>query len=117
MYITLVRKMRPRLCSAFWPGLMVPFVAGCIGPVDSIHRVTGNAPSDAKCEVSVREADSAYVLARKTVKDSFAVIYQASGPFPSSVDIVANCNGITTRELKAISPRSSKDVDLGNIAH
>ena len=97
-------------------GFTVAALFGCVGTVDSVHSVQGDAPGSGECNVTVTKGDSSNVIASETVRESFSVYYGAAGPFPSSVDITARCNGVIVKELKAVSPRSSGNIQLGTLA-
>jgi hypothetical protein len=90
--------------------------SGCIGTMDSLHAVKGEAPVARDCEVTVAEADSGRVSAREKVSGAFSVSYMASGPFPPKVDVAAYCNGAKVKEMKGISPRHVGDTNLGKLA-
>ena len=96
--------------------LILPLMYGCIGTIDSLHAVRGEAPSAGNCEVTVAENDGARLVEREKVSGAFSVRYMASGPFPAKVDVAAYCNGIKVKELKGISPRTAGDIDLGKLA-
>jgi hypothetical protein len=90
--------------------------SSCIGTMDSLHAVKGEAPSAGNCEITVTEADGSRVVEKEKVSGVFSVSYMASGPFPPKVDVAASCNGVKVRELKGISPRNAGDTDLGKLA-
>jgi len=94
---------------------LVPLL-GCVGTLDSLHRVDGTAPITGSCEVVVNVAGTTDMLARESVKGAFSVVYLTSSLVPPDVDVVATCNGVTLRNLKAISARTSPNVQLGNLA-
>ena len=100
------------------PGVLVilALASGCVGTMDSLHAVTGEAPAARKCEVTVTEPNTARVSAREKVSGAFSVSYMASGPFPPKVDVTAYCDGVKVKEMKGISPRSMGDTDLGKLA-
>jgi hypothetical protein len=90
--------------------------SGCIGTVDSLHYVSGEAPSAANCEVSISEAGGARQLKSEKVRGAFRVSYIASGPFPPRVDVAAYCDGTKVKEAKGVSPRNVGDTDFGKLA-
>jgi hypothetical protein len=90
--------------------------SACVGTIDSLHYVQGEAPSSAGCEVLVSEAGSSHEKAREKVSGSFRVGYTAGGPFPSDVDIAAYCDGVKVKELKGVSPRQVGNTNLGKLA-
>ena len=94
---------------------LVP-LAGCVGTVDSMHRVDGTAPTTGDCEIVVNVAGTTDTLVRESVNGTFSVVYLAAGLVPPDVDVVASCNGVTLRNLKAVPARSSKIVQLGILA-
>lgn len=100
------------LCAVSFVALLV----GCVGTVDSLHSVEGEAPNNAECEVKVTTTGTSKVLAQDKVRGKFSVVYVASGPSPSNVDIAANCNGVKVRELNGVAPRPNATIDLGKLA-
>ncbi len=96
--------------------VVLSLAPGCVGTMDSLHEVKGEAPVARDCEVTVTEASDARVRAREKVSGTFSVSYMASGPFPSKVDVAAYCGGVKVKEVKGISPRSMGDTDLGKLA-
>jgi hypothetical protein len=96
--------------------LVIAPLLGCVGTVDSLHMVQGEAPATGGCAVVISKAGTADVIAKESVRGSFSVMYAASGPIAPSVDISAECFGATVKELKAVSPRSMGNVQLGNLA-
>jgi hypothetical protein len=91
-------------------------LAGCVGTVDSVHRVTGTAPATDSCEVLVREAGTNKLIARESVRGPFSIAYAVPGLVAPNVDIVASCDGRVVRQLASISPRTTAEVQLGSIA-
>jgi hypothetical protein len=89
--------------------------SGCVGTIDSLHYTKGDAPSAGNCEITVTEADGAYLVKKEKVSGVFSVSYTAGGPFPPKVDVAAFCNGAKTKELRRISPRTAGDTDLGKL--
>jgi len=90
--------------------------SGCIGTMDSLHAVKGEAPVSRDCEVTVAETQSGRLSAKEKVSGVFSVAYMASGPFPPKVDVAAYCNGAKVKEMKGISPRDVGDTNLGKLA-
>ena len=103
----------PRIASV---ALILAVASGCIGTMDSLHAVKGEAPAGSNCEVTVTEPDSARVSRQEKVSGTFSVSYIASGPFPPKVDVAAYCDGVKVKEMKGISPRNVGDTDLGKLA-
>ena len=95
---------------------VLALASGCIGTMDSLHAVKGEAPSAGNCEIAATEAGGARLVEKRKVSGVFSVSYTAGGPFPPKVDVAAYCNGAKVRELKGISPRSEGDTDLGKLA-
>ena len=100
----------------FFTALLVAPLAACVGTMDSLHAVNGKAPKDGTCEVRITETSTSRLVKTERVRGIFSVSYQASGPFPATVDIAAYCAGAKVRELKAISARNAGDINLGKIA-
>jgi hypothetical protein len=89
---------------------------GCLGPMSSLHWVQGEAPVGGGCDVVVTKTGTTEVIAKESVRGNFSVTYSASGPIAPRVDISAQCNGATIKELKAVSPRSTESAQLGKLA-
>ena len=98
------------------PLLIVALLSGCVGTIDSLHYVAGEAPTDRGCEVKVLGTGTADVFAHERVRGKFSVGYTSSGPFPPRVDIVAYCDGAKIKELKRIAPRDYGTIDLGQLS-
>ena len=91
------------------------FVSGCVGTLDSLHVVKGEAPLSDNCEVIVTDPLTAGVIANEKVAGIFSVVYVSGGVLPE-VDVTAYCNGAKVRALKAVAPRNVGDIDLGKLA-
>ena len=104
--------MSPRACIAM---VLFAAVTGCVGTMDSLHRVTGIAPDIEGCEVRVTAAGSHDVLARERVRGEFSVTYAAPGVAPK-VDVIATCAGVAVAERKSVAPRESGVLALGRVA-
>ena len=91
-------------------------LAGCVGTIDSLHTVEGEAPTNASCEVRITEAGTPRLVKKQEVEGKFSVTYVASGPFPSEIDVTAFCGGAKVKEVKNVSPRREGTVSLGIIA-
>jgi hypothetical protein len=95
---------------------VVVLVCGCVGTIDTLHSVKGEAPAVRDCEITVTESHSSRVIEKERVSGAFSVTYMASGPFPPKVDVAAYCNGVKVKEMKGISPRNTGDTNLGTLA-
>jgi len=95
--------------------LCLLLLTGCVGTMDSLHYVVGEAPGNAQCEVRLTEAGTAESIRKETVQGKFRISFTASGPFPSRVDVAAYCDGIKVKELKAVAPRKMDTIDLGEL--
>ena len=96
--------------------VVVATLLGCVGTVDSLHMVQGEAPATDACEVVISKVGTTDVIAKESVRGNFSITYAASGPISSSVDISAACFGATVKELRGVSPRSTGNVQLGKLA-
>ena len=103
----------PRISSVV---AILVLASGCIGTMDSLHAVRGEAPAGSNCEVTVTQPNNAGVTTKEKVSGPFSVSYMASGPFPPKVDVTAYCDGVKVKEMKGISPRNVGDTDLGKLA-
>src|SRR5262245_15504570 len=83
---------------------------GCVGTMDSLHAVKGEAPHSGSCDISVVDTETGGLLAFREVAGTFSVTYTAGGYVPR-VDVLAYCNNAKVRDLKAVSPRSVGDID------
>jgi hypothetical protein len=92
------------------------FLLGCVGTMDSVHTVEGEAPADARCEVRVLRSGTSEVIKQQAVSGRFSISYLASGPAPGKVDVTAYCNGSKVREVPAFAPRGMEVIDLGVLA-
>ena len=103
-----------------WPPAIAACVVavpltGCVGTIDSLHRVEGEAPATG-CTVSILRAGTNEVITTENVRGKFSFAHTAGGPFASRVDIVARCNDAVVKEVKSVSLRDVGDVQLGRIA-
>jgi hypothetical protein len=95
---------------------IIGLLAGCVGTMDSLQEVKGEAPIAGGCEVEVTAAGTADVLARRMVKGAFVVGYMITGPSPSEVDITGYCEGVKRKELRGVAPRRAGTIEFGSLA-
>src|SRR6266850_6281578 len=91
-------------------------LAACLGTIESLHVVKGEAPQGANCEILISEARSGRVTDVEKVQGSFRVQYVASGPFPPKLNIAAYCDQQKIKELKNVAARGLNEIDLGKLA-
>ena len=111
-----VRAPKDEPVSRFSAVLLAALTSGCVGTMDSLHAVKGQAPQTPGCDVAVSEAGTGRLIRKEKVHGNFSVDYTAGGPFPPKVDIAAYCNGTKVKELKAVAPRTVGEIDLGKLA-
>lgn len=90
--------------------------SACVGTMDSLHSIKGQAPEDGSCEVTITTAYEPPLVSVRKVRGDFSLGYTAGGPFPPRVDVAAYCNGVKVKERRAIDPRRMGDIDLGTLA-
>ena len=112
----MAKKMR-RLRNIFIVCALVQ-LSGCIGTLDSAFIVHGYAPEQMKCEVKTIRAKSGEVINRKQVAGEFTNTVVIGGWDTSQIDVVAECDGKTSKKVEDVAPAKywESPLELGDIS-
>ena len=84
--------------------LITIVVASCIGTIDSVFRVSGTAPVDSDCILTIYDLDAKAINRKINVSGEFIETITAGGYFPGPYEIQLVCVGKIVKSVKRVSP-------------